>query len=49
MKKEDIINQVTLWNYCYEKAKENVIKTWTLAGEEIEELDDDEEYFLISR
>jgi len=39
MKKEDIINQETLYDYCYQKAKENVIKTWTLTDEEIEELD----------
>ncbi len=42
MKKEDIINQEMLWNYCYEKAKENVIKTWTFTDEEIEEINDNE-------
>ena len=42
MKKEDIINQGTLWNYCYEKAKENVIKSWTFTDEEIEEINDNE-------
>lgn len=42
MKKEDIINQETLWNYCYQKAKENVLKTWTFTDEEIEEINDNE-------
>lgn len=42
MKKEDIINQETLYDYCYQKAKENVIKSWTFTDEEIEEINDNE-------
>jgi hypothetical protein len=42
MKKEDIVNQETLYDYCYEKAKENVLKTWTLNDEELENLNSNE-------
>ena len=28
MNKEEIISNETLLNYCYEKAKDNVLKTW---------------------
>ncbi len=38
MNKEEIISNETLLNYCYEKAKENVVKAWTLRDEEIEEM-----------
>jgi hypothetical protein len=42
MKKEEIVNQETLWNYCYEKAKSNVLKTWTFDVEEIENINSNE-------
>lgn len=42
MKKEDIVNQETLWNYCYEKAKSNVLKSWTFTDEEIKEINENE-------
>ena len=38
MNKEEIISNETLLNYCYERAKENVLKAWTLRDEEIEEM-----------
>ena len=39
MKKEDIVDQYTLYDYCYQKAKKNVIKTWNLTESEIEEVE----------
>lgn len=42
LKKEDIVNQETFWNYCYEKAKENVLKNWTFTDEELEIINNNE-------
>lgn len=42
MKKEEIINQETLWNYCYNKAKNNVLKSWNFDVEEIENINNNE-------
>lgn len=42
MKKEEIINQETLFNYCYEKAKTKVLKNWPLSIEEIENINNNE-------
>ncbi len=47
MKKEDIVDQYTLYDYCYQKAKKNVIKTWNLTESEIEEVDNNEPIVLI--
>lgn len=46
LKKEDIVNQITLYEYCYQKAKENVIKAWNLRDEEIEEMNNNEPIIL---
>lgn len=42
MKKEEIIDQETLWNYCYNKARNNVLKNWNLSDEEIEDINNNE-------
>lgn len=42
MKKEEIINQKTFWNYCYNKAKKNVLKNWVLSDKKIEDIKSNE-------
>jgi hypothetical protein len=42
MTKQDIINQETFWNYCYNKAKNNIFKNWVLNDEEIENINTNE-------
>lgn len=46
LKKEEIINQETLWNYCYTKAKNNVLKNWSLNDEEVEIINNNEPIIL---
>lgn len=47
MKKEEIINIETLLNYCYEKAKEEVLKNWAfLSNKEKRKIDNNKSIVL---